>query len=432
MTRTTADKAKAGKRKGTRSVSTLTPSQLARKRANDREAQRAIRARTKEHIENLEREIDELRSQQSRDQTVRDLLGRNRALEEEVKQLRESLGIRTARSGLSYPNFSSPSSPAAPEDYGNNYFTPNTSSTILERSSMPPTIHSPAASCITNSDIGFDDVKSDRHRAHLSNVPPTTVERVPGVLLSIHGNNSAQHPRPSYPEVLVLTSDTSCQDDALIAGYIADCQRLTDLAGGQPHREVILGPHRPNVRPLLSAHRHLLGSLGLPGPQTQAAPGYPLLNIATSIFNVNNLELPLERVGSFLVFRALIAWLVQPTRDTFIGLREILSPQPNQQTIPHPQWMDFIFWPHLRSAIIERQAIYNTPEFRRVYCTNLRLKNWPVAITEAFTVDFSTGSVYATHEFSEHIWDLRNWGMHENFTRRYPELEPFLGRGWLA
>ncbi|KAI8946926.1 hypothetical protein F4801DRAFT_592967 [Xylaria longipes] len=491
MTRTTADKAKAGKRKGTRSVSTLTPSQLARKRANDREAQRAIRARTKEHIENLEREIDELRSQQSRDQTVRDLLGRNRALEEEVKQLRESLGIRTARSGLSYPNsyhgsssqqssyghstpeypmvsdlppysnvhdttnvwpgsvpcslpstVSSPSSPAAPEDYGNNYFTPNTSSTILERSSMPPTIHSPAASCITNSDIGFDDVKSatsrvwmpptDRHRAHLSNVPPTTVERVPGVLLSIHGNNSAQHPRPSYPEVLVLTSDTSCQDDALIAGYIADCQRLTDLAGGQPHREVILGPHRPNVRPLLSAHRHLLGSLGLPGPQTQAAPGYPLLNIATSIFNVNNLELPLERVGSFLVFRALIAWLVQPTRDTFIGLREILSPQPNQQTIPHPQWMDFIFWPHLRSAIIERQAIYNTPEFRRVYCTNLRLKNWPVAITEAFTVDFSTGSVYATHEFSEHIWDLRNWGMHENFTRRYPELEPFLGRGWLA
>ncbi|KAI0466753.1 hypothetical protein F4859DRAFT_526439 [Xylaria cf. heliscus] len=488
MTKPTVDKAKVGKRKGTRSVSTLTPSQLARKRANDREAQRAIRARTKEHIENLEREIDELRSQQSRDQTVRDLLGRNRALEEEVKQLRESLGIRTARPSLSYPSsytgsssqqspygqstpeypmvsdlppysnvhettnvwpgsvpcslpstVSSPSSPAAPEDYANNYFPPNTSSAIIERSSMPPTIHSPAASCITNSDMGFDDVKSatsrvwmpptDRHRAHLSHVPAIAVERVPGVLLGVHGNNSAQYSRP-YREVSVLTSDTSCHDDTLILGYIADCRRLTDFAGGQPHREVILGPHRPNLRPLLHAHGHLLGSLGLQGPQTQTAPGYPLVDIATSIFDANNLELPLERVGGFLLFRALIAWLVQPTRDTFIGLREILPPQPNQQTIPHPPWMDFIFWPHLRSAIIERQAIYNTPEFRRVYCTNLRLKNWPVAITEAFTVDFSTGSIYATNEFSEHIWDLRNWGMHENFIRRYPELETCLGRGW--
>ncbi|GAP84559.2 putative bzip transcription factor [Rosellinia necatrix] len=211
MAKPATDKAKVGKRKGTRSVSTLTPSQLARKRANDREAQRAIRARTKEHIENLEKEIDELRSQQSQDQTVRDLLGKNRALEEEVRRLRESLGIRSARHGLPYPNsyhgsgsqpspydhsttpeypmvsdlppysnvhdttsvwpasvpcslpstVSSPSSPAAPDEYSSNYFPANTSSAILERSSIPPTMNSPAASCMTNSDIGFDDVKSE-------------------------------------------------------------------------------------------------------------------------------------------------------------------------------------------------------------------------------------------------------------------------------
>jgi hypothetical protein len=88
-------------------VSTLTPAQLARKRANDREAQRAIRARTKEHIENLEREIDELRSQKSRDQTVQDLLGRNRALEDEIRRLRESLGLRTTGPGMPYPNCTS-------------------------------------------------------------------------------------------------------------------------------------------------------------------------------------------------------------------------------------------------------------------------------------------------------------------------------------
>lgn len=49
---------------GSRGVASLTPEQLAKKRANDREAQRAIRERTKGQIESLERKIQELTSQQ--------------------------------------------------------------------------------------------------------------------------------------------------------------------------------------------------------------------------------------------------------------------------------------------------------------------------------------------------------------------------------
>ena len=78
---------------GTRSVSTLTPSQLARKRANDREAQRAIRARTKELIERLQRELEESRGRENRDGMVRELLQKNKALEHEVRTLREALDI---------------------------------------------------------------------------------------------------------------------------------------------------------------------------------------------------------------------------------------------------------------------------------------------------------------------------------------------------
>ncbi|VUC25300.1 unnamed protein product [Clonostachys rosea] len=98
-----ADQAKVSKRKGTRSVSTLTPAQLARKRANDREAQRAIRARTKEHIERLESELEELRSQQSRDKTLQELLRRNKALEEELRRLRETMGVSLTSSPYSTP-----------------------------------------------------------------------------------------------------------------------------------------------------------------------------------------------------------------------------------------------------------------------------------------------------------------------------------------
>ncbi|KAJ4153110.1 hypothetical protein LMH87_009615 [Akanthomyces muscarius] len=47
-----------------RGVANLTPEQLAKKRANDREAQRAIRERTKNQIQTLERRVEELTSLQ--------------------------------------------------------------------------------------------------------------------------------------------------------------------------------------------------------------------------------------------------------------------------------------------------------------------------------------------------------------------------------
>ena len=79
-------------RAGTRSVTTLTAAQLERKRANDREAQRAIRQRTKDHIEQLERRIAELTSVNDTSARLRDALQRVEELEQEVAMLRAQLG----------------------------------------------------------------------------------------------------------------------------------------------------------------------------------------------------------------------------------------------------------------------------------------------------------------------------------------------------
>ncbi|KAJ6436473.1 FunK1 protein kinase [Purpureocillium lavendulum] len=65
----------------------LTPSQLARKRANDRKAQRAMRIRTREYIERLERELKELKSKHDNYNMVHDLLRRNKALGTELATL---------------------------------------------------------------------------------------------------------------------------------------------------------------------------------------------------------------------------------------------------------------------------------------------------------------------------------------------------------
>ncbi|KAI5290796.1 hypothetical protein KEM54_000424 [Ascosphaera aggregata] len=78
-------KRKAGSSRG---VANLTAAQLARKRANDREAQRAIRRRTKEQIEKLESKVKELSAQQPIQELTRALSERDAALaeNEEIKK----------------------------------------------------------------------------------------------------------------------------------------------------------------------------------------------------------------------------------------------------------------------------------------------------------------------------------------------------------
>lgn len=88
---------KRASRAGTRSVSTLSAAQLERKRANDREAQRAIRQRTKDHIDGLENTISELRrSQEASEKVALAARQRNRELEEENSYIR----MRLSEAGL--------------------------------------------------------------------------------------------------------------------------------------------------------------------------------------------------------------------------------------------------------------------------------------------------------------------------------------------
>jgi TolA-binding protein len=73
-----------------RGVASLTPEQLAKKRANDREAQRAIRERTKSQIETLEKRIQELTSQQPY-QELQAVIRQKEAIQAENDDIRRRL-----------------------------------------------------------------------------------------------------------------------------------------------------------------------------------------------------------------------------------------------------------------------------------------------------------------------------------------------------
>jgi hypothetical protein len=82
-----------GSRGGKRSVTHLSKAQLARKRANDREAQRNIRQRTKEHIKSLEKKVKELEAS-GLPSSLERALKRNQELESDIERLRTQMTSR--------------------------------------------------------------------------------------------------------------------------------------------------------------------------------------------------------------------------------------------------------------------------------------------------------------------------------------------------
>ncbi|OJJ45600.1 hypothetical protein ASPZODRAFT_68521 [Penicilliopsis zonata CBS 506.65] len=85
-------------RAGTRKVTTLSAEQLERKRANDREAQRTIRQRTKEHIDRLQREVQELKA---KGEQYDHLFQHNMELQEEISLLKSQLSMKQTYSDYS-------------------------------------------------------------------------------------------------------------------------------------------------------------------------------------------------------------------------------------------------------------------------------------------------------------------------------------------
>ncbi|KAJ0324844.1 hypothetical protein COL5a_007613 [Colletotrichum fioriniae] len=465
MTRSaSAEPTKPTKRKGTRSVSTLTPSQLARKRANDREAQRAIRARTKEHIERLERELEELKSERGRDQsqTVQELLRKNKALEEELFKLRESMGVPN---GQSYPNsvyddnlssisgavpsprsspfpsngdynvmqelgpsyvpmpdaseswgpgipvsvpstVSSPSSSANTDEYGAGYIPTSVPAPMMDARSIPAKMSE------------YDDVDSAVVEfVSNSGVLPTTVSSL------------IRQPGTTLWEIPTLIVPPTCRIDQLIVGFIQDCRRLSQLKS----LDNILRPTRVNVKNFLEYHpasptteppRCQLADLDRAASTTATGPGakHPMAELITALVNKAGVTNVIERLAVFAITQRAIAWLVHPTREAYQAIVPELTPKPCQTRIPHPQWIDLILWAPLRTAIIERQELYANEEFQGVYSSSLRLINWPCRPIDALVVDPQSGEMWLSDTFTAHAMRLENWRLNENFVRRYPEL----------
>ncbi|KAH7063313.1 hypothetical protein B0J12DRAFT_642311 [Macrophomina phaseolina] len=404
-----------------RGVANLTPEQLARKRQNDREAQRAIRERTKQQIERLNNRIRELESQQPYHELQMALRAKE-AVQAENDDIRRrlssvmsliqpilgthglnELAAAAERSPLQLPPHeaadpraqqhmqladqrayhhgtphaqdsqqphdqtaaSSPGSQSANGRHWGSAF-PGVPPTSHVRGWHPqqPSYDQPRSNIHPDLEFGQNSDERlgvnfllDNNRAKLNNGLPHNGPVPPGM----HSSGLDFNGRPLEAwNTLPRTIEATCPLDSLLLDFLAE--RHAQAAEGAPIKTLV-GPPYPDFTYLLNPER--------------PDQSHPLSKVFTDILRTfpDISGLP-ERVAVLYIMFLVMRWQIEPTQENYERLPDWMTPRPSQLFTPHPVWNDYLPWPRLRDHIITDQPQQAFDNFFIPYTTSLSL-NWP-------------------------------------------------------
>ncbi|KAF2762662.1 hypothetical protein EJ05DRAFT_432586 [Pseudovirgaria hyperparasitica] len=399
-----------------RGVANLTPEQLQRKRANDREAQRAIRERTKQQIDRLNERIRELESQQPYNDLqvvvrqkeaihaendeikrrlasviaiIQPLLG-NQSLHD-LAAAAERNSLPAAQAPVPLPPNGTVSKPPYGEDaivrnnpgsqehslehvLGNNpppqvQNNGQWSSTAAMNGSgesrgwqqtLPQPSERPPAQYSQDERLGVKFLLESNQQAKLdmASAPTrgTTTTAAAQVVVAADYNGRQPPPYAMLPNMLEAT----CPLDGLMLDFMAERRGLA--ARGTPMR-LLTGPAQPNFAPLLYPDRDI--------------ETHPLSRVFADILRTfpDISTLP-EQVATIYVMFSVMRWELDPTQENYDRLPDWMTPRPSQLFTPHPSWMDHLPWPKLRDKMVSQSPHQPFDTFFIPFTTTISL-NWP-------------------------------------------------------
>ncbi|KAI9838374.1 MAG: hypothetical protein M1819_005642 [Sarea resinae] len=454
---------------GSRGVANLTPEQLEKKRANDREAQRAIRERTKNQIEGLERRIQELTSQQPY-QELQLVLRQKEAIQAENDEIRKKLssilaiiqpiiGPQATQSlnefgGGHQQNLPLQGGPPFEQDTPRSFPTststvsslhstlgtnssasgapawqPSTSATTPggQRVWSPSEVFEQQRSNMTqglNLDaskerlgLGFL-LESGQNVSKLGDgIPMQEASHMPfGSSLTTSSTGSGFRRPPDYSQAgqqgeQLLASNTlpvNCPPTCPLDSILLDflAERRQRAAEGVPPKKLV-GPTYPSVSSLLNPERSIYS--------------HPLSKVFTDILaTFPELSTLPERIGILYTMFLVMRWQVSPTQENYDRLPEWMTPRPSQLFTPHPAWIDHLPWPRMRDKMVQTQD-YSIEDFFIPFTSTLSV-NWPYEPTDALLSASESDELMINPVFERHLRNFSNWSLGPEFAKAFPHL----------
>lgn len=481
----TTTKAKKTRQRNPRTVLKLTAAQLERKRANDREAQRALRQRTKEHIEYLERRIDALSKRHTQSEVLGRMQRRNQELTEQLERVRASMAqlqLQTIQAAPSTTSFQGNFVPEAQEEMAaSQYHATTADATNLV---VLPSVETSSLDYSTRSNQYFDNhqlVYNDLAMRTTNTAPvdpynttyqwdPEQVDifmdeddggakaywtELPWVSQSFESMGGATY-MPEYArfptsEKMPFTFDSGIylSEPSMVMGSM-DSRGFLNIV--QERAAPALPLSMPTTPPPVWARvplyftsnnpldlllrdcmeTHWASDDPLPGePDFGAlfAPRLPpsktdLLNDAlVTCIRLCACESIVTEAALFYTSHALWRWFIYPSPATYARLPVYMRPVRRQLEIPHPQWTNAVFFPLLRDRMQAEQERYHTIPFIISFTESFDVV-WPRPRPDGTSAIFTVaedGRVVLSAPFEAAVRDLRCWTMHEKFFKKFPE-----------
>ncbi|KAK2764399.1 hypothetical protein FQN54_009093 [Arachnomyces sp. PD_36] len=466
-----------------RGVANLTPEQLSKKRANDREAQRAIRERTKAQIEALERRVVELTSQQPF-QDLQAALKQTQAIQAENEEIKRRLSsvisiiqpILGNQTGSDPPAASSrpandipASRPSAPSDQSLHTAVSRESATGPSFSQSPASAGPPSPGVQNPTRNGIQQVWQNHNALTLDtdqqlwSSNSTTAPSASGALqyqthklnngLEFAGpgerlglrfllDGSQQVPKANGPR---WSPEMSSQSHGNVPIRYPQARSQFENAVGDPSTAPYSMPVR-NISPTCPLDSILLDFLE--GRQREAAEGassqklvgppYPsvssLLNPGKSMYSHPLSKVFIDILGTFPDISALpeqvavlyvmflmMRWQIYPTLENYERLPEWLCPRASQLITPHPAWMDYLVFPRMRDRVIANYPDYPFENWFIPWTRTLCV-NWPYEPTDALLESADSDEVTINPVFERHIRNINNWSVGPAFAEAFPSL----------
>ncbi|KAL4799193.1 hypothetical protein BDV19DRAFT_294239 [Aspergillus venezuelensis] len=129
-----------------------------------------------------------------------------------------------------------------------------------------------------------------------------------------------------------------------------------------------------------------------------------------------------ERLAILRVVSLMLRYLSDPSEPNHSHLPRFMRQRPCQNRIIHKPLIDFVVWPALRERLILFPHQHCSERFWSMFWTCFRF-TWPYRLQDAFLQQGQTGLYRFSDAFTKSFYDLQHWCMAPDFFREFPDLD---------
>lgn len=428
-----------------RGVSNMSPEKLARKRANDRQAQRAIRERTRGQIEALEQRIRELSSRKPYQDLQKEVAEKEviQAENEDIKRrlaaVMDLIQPLLGKSGMivrcnqdeykadvrivNNPGRSS----ARPETTYSSPLTDRNHDTPVSMESTaenPSQTHPPVPSLprndpqnfvntLVNERLAFND-HGEKLVLNFLVDSPHQIPKIKDIRSLSDETVSAQPPRPDSHNLTdqplahmipIRNVPATCPLDAIFLDFLHNRRLESQATEGTPRPQLAY----PSVSSLLNPTEKTVYSYSISKVFADVLRTFPDIS-----------SLP-EQAGVLYHMFLLMRWQIYPTKENYDRMPDWMTPRPAQLFTHHPAWIDYILWPKMRDRIVPDYQNYLFENWFIPYTRTISC-NWPYEAADCLLHNTESDELLINPVFERHVRDLNNWTLGVEFAETFPAL----------